>query len=126
MEVVEAVETVEEAVLEDMGQVCGRMPKSGVLLEELREAVPVMDDDAVLRLLEVRPDEAASRAAATATFLLLRSPGPGRPLLPLAHYRGGIWTIPDDALSKVGVMTWKSALVSIHSAFPSPGRSNIR
>ncbi|XP_034254330.1 uncharacterized protein LOC117653074 [Thrips palmi] len=77
MEVLEAVETVEAVeVVEDMGDVCGRMPKSAALLEE---------------------------AAASATFLLLRSPGPGRPLLPLAHYRGGIWTIADDALTKADV-----------------------
>ncbi|KAK3921388.1 Protein bride of sevenless [Frankliniella fusca] len=82
-------------------QVCARLPATGLLLEELRASLPPQpQDEAVERLLEVRPDEVASRAAATAAYLLLRSPGPGRPLVPLARYRGGIWTIPDDALTK--------------------------
>ncbi|KAE8748275.1 hypothetical protein FOCC_FOCC004911, partial [Frankliniella occidentalis] len=87
------------------GQVCGRLPPTGLLLEELRASLPPQDEAAVTRLLEVRQDEVASRAAASATFLLLRSPGPGRPLVPLAHYRGGIWTIPDDALAKADLET---------------------
>lgn len=83
------------------GSVCGRLPASGPLQDEMAETLVALDDAAVMRLLEIRPDEVASRAAASATFLLLRSPGPGRALVPLAHYRGGIWTIPDDALVKV-------------------------
>ncbi|KAJ1525003.1 hypothetical protein ONE63_009852 [Megalurothrips usitatus] len=100
----EAVEDPGEGRGHAVGQrerpVCRRLPQTRELQEEVGESLPAADDDAVLGLLEVRADEVASRAAAAATFLLLRSPGPGRPLLPLAHYRGGVWTIPENSLSK--------------------------